>query len=108
MNQAKLNEMFGGWFVGNFSPTAFKTGSCEVAAKHYQSGDTELSHFHKVATEITLILSGRVRMCDKEWDTGNIIVLSPGEATSFEAITDAITVVVKIPGVANDKFISEG
>ena len=105
MNHARLDEMVRGWFVGSFSPTAYQTQVCEVAVKYYKAGDKEPSHYHKVATEITLVLSGRVRMVDQKWGPGDIIVLEPGEATSFEALTDAVNVVVKIPGALNDKFL---
>jgi hypothetical protein len=54
-----------------------------------------------------MVLSGRVRMCNKEWEAGDIIVLSPGEVTDFEALTDAINVVVKTPGALHDKFLIE-
>ena len=105
MNHAKLNDMVKGWFVGSFTPTAYKTDACEVAVKIYKAGDKESAHYHKVATEITLILSGRVRMCGKEWGEGEIVVLEPGETTDFEALTDAVNVVVKTPGALNDKYI---
>jgi len=105
MKHAKLTDMIKGWFVGGFSPTAYHTTNCEVAVKHYRSGDAEAAHYHKIATEITLILSGTVRMMNKEWSTGDIIVLEPGEATDFAALTDAVTVVVKTPGVLDDKFL---
>ena len=36
----------------------------------------------------------------------DIVVLEPGEATDFVALTDASNVVVKVPGAANDKFLS--
>jgi hypothetical protein len=104
MRSYKLDEMVKGWFVGGFSPTALSTMDCEVAVKHYKAGDRESSHFHKIATEITVIVSGRVRMVDREWESGDIIVLQPGEATEFEALTDAINVVVKHPGASDDKF----
>lgn len=104
MNHARLEEMVKGWFVGGFSPTAYQTQACEVAVKHYKAGDNESAHYHKIATEITLVVSGRVRMVGKEWGPGDIIVLTPGEATAFEALTDAVNVVVKTPGVLNDKY----
>lgn len=104
MNQARLEEMVKGWFVGGFKPTAFSTDACEVAVKSYKAGDKEGSHYHKVATEITLILSGKVKMIGREWGAGDIVVLEPGEASSFEALTDAVNVVVKVPGALNDKF----
>ncbi len=105
MKHAKLENMVKGWFIGQFSPTAFQTDACEVAVKHYKEGESEASHIHKIATEITLILSGNVKMLDKEWTSGDIIVLSPNEATAFEALTDATTVVVKVPGALNDKYL---
>ena len=105
MKHHRLEEMVKGWFVGNFTPTAFATKDCEVAVKHYHAGDREELHHHKVATEITLVLSGKVRMMGKVWEEGDIIVLEPGAATDFEAITDASNVVVKIPGANDDKYL---
>lgn len=97
--------MIKGWFVGAFAPTALNTDACEVAVKHYKAGDKEAAHYHKVATEVTLVLSGRVKIAGKEWQAGDIVVLEPGEITDFEAITDAINVVVKTPGILNDKYL---
>ena len=105
MKQDRLDQMFKGWFVGAFQPTAFSTDACEVAVKYYRAGDNEDAHYHKVATEITLVLSGKVRMLEEIWGDGDIITINPGEVTAFEALTDAITVVVKTPGALNDKFL---
>jgi len=105
MKHAKLNDMVKGWFVGAFSPSAHHTPLCEVAVKRYKAGDKEAMHYHKVATEITLILSGSVRMAAKEWHEGDIIVLEPGETSAFEALTDTINIVVKTPGALDDKFL---
>jgi len=104
MKHARLEDMVKGWFVGAFSPTALHTDACEVAVKHYKAGDQEGLHHHKVGTEVTVIVSGRVRMVGKEWGPGDVIVLAPGEATSFEALTDATNVVVKTPSAAGDKY----
>lgn len=107
MKTARLNEMVKGWFVGGFSPSAHVTEACEVAVKYYKAGDHEELHHHKIATEITLVLEGRIKMRGQEWGAGDIIVLTPGEATDFEALTDAINVVVKTPGALNDKYLGE-
>lgn len=104
MEHSRLEEMVKGWFVGGFSPSAYKTDSCEVAVKYYRAGDEESEHFHRVATEITLIISGRIYMVNRDWNPGDIIVLAPGEVSSFKAITDAVNVVVKIPGALGDKY----
>ncbi|ASJ88601.1 cupin domain-containing protein [Pseudomonas aeruginosa] len=105
MNTANLKDMVKGWFVGGFNPTAYSTEACEVGVKNYKQGDSEGAHYHKVATEITLVLSGKVTMRDQVWEAGDIIVLEPGEVTAFEAMTDATTVVVKVPGALNDKYV---
>ncbi|KPY95504.1 Uncharacterized protein ALO43_03878 [Pseudomonas tremae] len=105
MKTAKLEEMIKGWFVGGFQPAAFSTNACEVGVKSYQAGDNEAAHYHKVATEITLVLSGTVRMRDQVWQAGDIIVLEPGDVTAFEALSDTTTVVVKVPGALDDKYV---
>lgn len=107
MRVKKFEEMLGGWFVGEFEPTSYKTDKCEVAFKSYNKGATEKKHYHKIATEITLITKGKVCMFEKIYGEGDILVIEPEEATSFEALEDTDTVVVKLPGVLNDKYIVE-
>ena len=99
-----LNEMFKGWFVGNFTPTVLSTNDVEVAVKKYTKGDSEALHMHKVATEVTVVVSGRVRMNGVEYSENDIIVIEPHEATDFYAVDDVVTVVVKHPGVNDDKY----
>jgi mannose-6-phosphate isomerase-like protein (cupin superfamily) len=93
-----------GWFVGNFSPTLAATDAVEVAVKHYRAGEAETAHYHKVATELTLIVSGRVRMSGEEVGPGEIIKIEPGQSTDFVPLTDTTTVVVKLPCVKGDKY----
>jgi len=105
MKTAKLNNMTKGWFVGNFEPTLYKTNDVEVAVKQYKAGACEEWHYHKIATEITVIVSGRVRMNQREFRSGEIIIIEPGEGTDFEVIEDTVTTVVKLPGANNDKYL---
>lgn len=105
MKHFRLENMVKGWFVGKFAPSALQTDACEVAVKHYKAGDHEGEHHHKIATELTLILSGRVRMLGREWGEGDIIVIEPNTATDFYALTDAVNIVVKLPGALNDKYV---
>jgi hypothetical protein len=105
MKVSKLNDMFKGWVVGNFEPSLFKTDDFEVAVKHYECGDYEERHYHKVATEITIISDGMVRMNDVTYIKGDIITIEPGEATDFRVLQDIITTVIKFPCVENDKYI---
>ena len=83
MKKYQLNQMTKGWFVGDFSPTIIKTQAVEVGVKEYRKNDYEATHHHKVATEITVIVSGKVRMNGELYSAGDIIVIEPGEATDF-------------------------
>ena len=107
MNHFYLKDMVKGWFVGNFSPTAFESSACEVSLKIYNAGEKEPLHHHKISTEITLVITGTIKMADKIWNAGDIIVLNPGEATDFEAITQSTNIVVKIPSSKNDKYLGK-
>ena len=105
MRVCKLDEMKGGWFIGNFEPSLYQTNDCEVAVKSYHKGAKEEPHFHKIATEYTVIVSGKVRMFDTIYEAGDIVIVEPGEATGFEALEDSVNVVVKIPGANHDKYL---
>ncbi len=107
MNVHKLDEMVRGWFVGPFEPTAHHTTGAEVCVKSYAAGEAEPRHVHKVATEVTAVIAGTVRMNGRECSAGEIVVLAPGEPTDFVAVTDATTVAVKTPAVAGDKYLLE-
>ena len=107
MKTAHLNDMIKGWFVGNFTPTLLATNDVEVAVKEYAQGDAEGRHYHKIATEITVVVSGRVKMNGIEYSKGDIIVMEPGESTDFEALENTVCTVVKFPGANDDKYPGE-
>ena len=104
MHVYRLDDFTRGWFVGDFNPAALKTGDVEVGVRHYAAGDEEAVHHHPVAKELTVVVFGRVEMFGREFGTGNIVEIEPGESTGFKALTDAVTVVVKVPSVKNDKY----
>jgi hypothetical protein len=65
-----------------------------------EAGDYEEIHHHRIATEMTLVVLGRVGMMGKILEAGDIMLLEPGEATDFCALTDAVCAVVKLPALA--------
>ena len=105
MKTEKLSNMVRGWFVGDFEPSVYRTNAVEAAVKSYKAGDCEQTHYHKIATEITVIASGTVRMSGVTYSVGDMIIIEPGDSTDFIAVTDSITVVVKIPGANNEKYM---
>jgi quercetin dioxygenase-like cupin family protein len=105
MKKDSLMNFTGGWFIGNFNPSLLKTNDVEVAVKHYEPGAYDKEHFHKVGTEYTVIVKGKVKMAGIEYSEGDILTILPMEPTDFLALTEAVTVVVKIPGASNDKYL---
>ncbi len=97
--------MVKGWFVGNFEPAALVTQDVEVAVKKYIAGEYEPAHYHKIATEITVVVIGQVKMNGVIYTEGDIILIEPNQATDFLAITEVLTTVVKYPGARDDKYI---
>ena len=104
MKKFNLESMTGGWFIGNFEPTLYKS-NFEVGVKKYKKGDSELSHYHKTSKEFTVIISGKVRMNDFFLVEGDIIQVDEFEKTDFECIEDTVTVVVKTSSSKGDKYI---
>lgn len=104
MRTANLQAMHKGWFVGDFTPTVFATPQCEMAIKRYRAGEAEGAHVHRIATEITVVVSGRVRMNGREFGPDDIVILDPGTPSDFVALEDTVTAVVKVPCAAGDKY----
>ena len=105
MKVFKLTDMVKGWFVGNFEPSVIKTSLVEVAVKKYKKGEFEPIHYHKVATEITVIVSGEVVMNGQVYKEGQFLYIEPNLSTDFLALTDVVTTVVKLPGAVGDKYL---
>ena len=104
MRILKFDDMKRGWFVGDFEPTVFASKEFEVAIKEYHAGQTEEWHYHKIATEITVIFNGVAEMSGRRIGPREIVLLESGEGSDFRAVTDVVTVVVKIPSIMGDKY----
>lgn len=107
MKRYNWTDFKGGWFIGDFSPSMFVTPNVEVCIKRYNAGDYDRSHYHKLADEVTMIVDGVVEMNGVQYHKNDILHIERGETTDFRALSDAITCVVKIPCVKNDKYLTE-
>jgi hypothetical protein len=94
-----------GWFVGSFDKAAHKTNDLEAGLQHNVKGDTSAAHYHKIATEINLITSGKVRINGEIYTAGMGIILYPGEVGECEYLEDSTTMVIKVPGPIGDKYL---
>lgn len=105
MKKSNINQFVRGWIVGAFEPTLFETNDVEFAIQEFKKGTKESSHCHKIATEITVIVQGKAVMKGLILNKGDIVTISPGEFTDFEALEDTTTAVIKLPGALNDKYL---
>lgn len=111
MKITNIEDYERGWFVGNFLPSTVKTESCEVAYKTYKKGQHEASHYHSIATEVTLIVHGKalfnfVKLQEiHQLSAGDIILIEPNEIVEFSAIEDTETICIKLPSVLGDKYL---
>lgn len=103
MEILKLADMKGGWFVGDFKPTAYKTKDFEVSYKVHKKDEQWDCHYHMYVTEINLLVSGRMIMQEKELKAGDIFILKPYEIADPLFLEDCHIVCVKTPSVAGDK-----
>ena len=104
MDINRIEDFVGGWIVGDFQPSKIRMKEAEFCVKYYDAGALEKWHIHKKATEITVIVSGCVRMNDQELSSGDVITIRPGEGTDFECLTDVSTAVFKSPSYVDDKY----
>lgn len=100
-----VNEYTKGWLVGNFEPSLINSKDIEVGLKYYKKGDKESSHVHKIITEYTIVVSGKIKMNDEVYIEKDIVTILPNVPTNFESLEDSITLVIKTPSIPSDKHI---
>lgn len=104
MKTAKLNNMWRGWFIGNFEPSVLKTDQFEVALLSHKKGEIWTHHYHAVATEYNLLISGKMTICNTLVQPGDIFVLDPYELADPVFHEDCLIVCVKTPSLPKDKY----
>jgi hypothetical protein len=105
METFKLNNFHRGWFIGDFEPSCFKQGDFEVGILTHKKGEKWPTHFHKLATEINLILKGKMIIQGRKLKKDDIFILRPNEIADPIFLTDCNILVIKSPSIVGDKYI---
>jgi len=105
MDIFKIKDFIGGWYVGNFDPTVFKTDKFEVGYKVHLKDEVWDKHYHKEATEINFLISGKMKIMDKEFNSGDIFVIYPNEIADPIFLENCYLIVIKTPSIVGDKYI---
>lgn len=103
MKLSRIEDYVGGWFIGNFSPTAYKTDQFEVSFKIHPKGQKWDIHYHDIVTEINVVVRGNMILQGKELKTGDVFILEPYEIADPEFLEDTEIICVKTPSL-NDKI----
>lgn len=116
MYTRKLEDFYHGWFIGDFDPAVLRTKDFEVAVIHHKKGEEWDRHYHAVATEYNVLVSGRMmlsRPADGQEgehvviNEGTVFVVEPGETFKPSFSEDCVVVTVKVPSIPGDKYVVE-
>jgi len=93
-----------GWFVGDFDRAVVRTRDFEVCYQTDSQTYNVQDHYHKVITEVQLVVRGRMVINGEEFGVGDICVLEPGEEYRSYYLEPTDVVTVKFPSLPNDKY----
>ena len=99
-----IKKMIGGWYIGNFKPSAFRTKNFEVSYKIHKKNEKWPYHYHKKSDEINLILKGRMKIRKKILKKGDIFILKKKEIADPIFLKTTHIICVKVPSSKNDKY----
>lgn len=105
MERLNLESYINGWIVGDFNPSVIRTSEIEVGVKNFLMGEKEPDHYQKLASEVTFVLKGRIRMGHQFMSAGEGLLVKPEEVFDFEALEDSIVLAIKFPSLPDDKVL---
>lgn len=105
MKKYRVEDYKMGWLAGNFTPSLLNTDQFEIGIKKYLRGEVNPEHYHKIATEFSVILDGVVEMNGEIFHIGDVIVVEPNEKVLFKSLTDSSLCIFKVPSVPGDKYL---
>jgi quercetin dioxygenase-like cupin family protein len=100
----RIEDFTRGWIIGNFDPSLLKTDKFEVGLLQHKAGEVWPKHYHKIGTEYNVLVNGKMIIQDKELNSGDVFVFTPGEIADPIFLEDCTVLVVKIPSIPGDKY----
>ncbi len=105
MKTYDASQFLGGWFIGDFQDSVYRTKDFEVCYKFHPKGEIWPAHFHKLSDEINYLIEGKMTIDGTNILEGPIVfVIEKNEIATPEFFTDCKLIVVKIPSVIGDKY----
>jgi hypothetical protein len=100
----KIDEMTRGWFIGDFDPSILKTKDFEVGILSFPKGHRKPPHYHKIATEYNVLISGTFTTNGITLNPGDIFVIETEEIVDPIFHEDCLILCVKVPSTPKDKY----
>jgi len=94
-----------GWFIGDFPEAVHRTDAFEVCYQQDSQTYPTTDHYHKIVTEIQLVVRGCLIVNGEEFHAGDICVIEPGDEYRSYYLEPTDVVAVKFPSVPNDKYL---
>lgn len=104
MEVKRIENMKGGWFVGDFDPSVLRTPDFEVGYKFHPQGEKWDKHYHKKGVEITYLIRGKMQIRGRILTSGDIFTIFPNEVADPVFLEDCEVIIVKTPSVIGDKY----
>jgi len=92
-----------GWFIGDFEPSVLRTKDFEVGYLFRPKG-TEKPHYHAIATEYNLLVSGTMSLNGEELVPKDVFVIEANEVAYPVFHEDCYLICVKTPSLPGDKY----
>jgi len=105
MKVGNVSDTHRGWVIGDFEPSLLRTKDFEVGILKHPKGEKWPAHYHKIATEYNILISGTMRLCDVELFPGNTFILEPNEIADPIFHEDCLIVCIKVPSNTSDKYL---
>jgi hypothetical protein len=94
-----------GWFIGDFPEAIVQTKDFEVCYQENSQDYPNTDHYHKVITEIQLVVRGCLVVNGEEFRAGEICILEPGDEYRSHYLEPTDVVAVKFPSRPDDKYL---
>lgn len=85
-----------------FNPFFFKTSLYEIEILKCKSNEKHIFHYHKISTEINLLLKGKMKINGCNIFTTQIFICEPKQIICCEFLEDCEILCIKIPCVNDD------
>lgn len=100
----RLSDFTRGWLIGDFEPALLRTKDFEVGILTHKKDEKWPKHYHKLAVEYNVLMSGKMLVNGIELNSGDVFVIEKNEVSEPIFLEDCTVLVVKTPSVIGDKY----